>query len=102
MFPIPLHIYFELAALTLSIIFWKRINQGPLKWFFPYLVLIVAVELTGRYIRRELHQPNVWLYNLSIPLEYLFQGFVFYSFFKNISNHYLAKWFLFLFFCFVV
>jgi hypothetical protein len=42
------------------------------------MIFIVGIELTGRYIRTELHKPNAWLYNLSVPLEYLFYAFLFY------------------------
>jgi len=42
------------------------------------MIFIVSIELTGRYIRTGLHQPNAWLYNLSVPIEYLFYTFLFY------------------------
>jgi hypothetical protein len=102
MFPLPLHIYFEIAAFLASLIFLNRIKASNLKWFIPYLGFIVAVELTGRYIGKELGRPNVWLYNLSIPIEYLFIAFVFYSFYKKRSSQYLGMWFLILFSIFVL
>src|SRR5688500_7923249 len=102
MFPLPLHMYFEIAALIASIIFWRRIQHSLLKWFMPFLAFIVAIEMTGRYIGKELRHPNVWLYNISIPMEYLFMSFIFYSFFEKRSNQYLAMCFLILFSVFVV
>ena len=102
MFPLPLHIYFEIAALIASIIFWRRIQHTILKWFIPFLAFIVAVELTGRYIGKVLRQPNVWLYNISIPIEYLFISFIFYSYYRKRANQYLAMWFLILFTVFVL
>jgi hypothetical protein len=44
----------------------------------------------GRYLRNELRQPNAWLYNFSIPIEYLFYATLFYLYhwkriFKNIA-----------------
>jgi len=97
MFPLPPHIYFELAALLCSILLWQRLRSSFFRFFIYYLVFIVVIELTGRYIRKVLHQPNVWLYNLSIPLEYLFYAFVFWKGFKIAAFRILAGWFIILF-----
>lgn len=78
MFPLPIHIYFEIAALLASLIFWYKLKQITLCWLLPFMIFIVSIELTGRYIRTELHKPNAWLYNLSVPIEYLFYAFLFY------------------------
>lgn len=78
MFPLSIHIYFEIAALLASIIFWYKLKHSGLYWLLPFLVFIVGIELTGRYIRTELKQHNAWLYNLSVPIEYLFYAFLFY------------------------
>lgn len=78
MFPFPIHIYFELAALVATIIFWYKLRLTRWYWLLPFLIFIVGVELTGRYIRTELKQPNAWLYNISVPIEYLFYSFLFY------------------------
>jgi hypothetical protein len=97
MFPLSLHNYFEITALICSIIFWKNIRKTPLKWFVPYLFFIVIIEFTGRYIRTELKISNAWLYNISVPLEYLFFVFIFFSFFKSNLNRQLAIAFFLLF-----
>lgn len=76
MFPLPLFYYFEIGALLISVMFLYKFNNKPLRWFIPFLLLMVCIELTGRYIRREMGQVNTWLYNLSIPAEYLFYGFI--------------------------
>jgi hypothetical protein len=83
MFPLPLHIYFEIAALAVSILCWRSLNKTKLRWFIPFLVFIVAVELTARYLSYELRQPNAWLFGLSIPCEYIFYAYVFWSVFQN-------------------
>ena len=56
-------------------------------WLLPFLIFIVGVELFGRYLRKELHQPNAWLYNISVPVEFIFYGILFYL-------HYTRKLFL--------
>ncbi len=76
MFPLVFFIYFEIGALIISVVFLYKFNHKPLRWFIPFLLLMVSVEITGSYIRRELGQVNTWLYNISIPAEYLFYGFI--------------------------
>jgi hypothetical protein len=43
----------------------------------PFLFFVASVELIGRYYSRELNISNAWLYNISIPVEYLFYTFLF-------------------------
>ena len=76
MFPLPPFYYFEIGAFLISVSVLYKFNQKPLRWFIPFLLTIISVELTGRYIRRILHEPNAWMYNISIPFEYLFYGFI--------------------------
>jgi hypothetical protein len=76
MFPLPLFYYFEIGALVTSVVFLYKFNNKPLRWFIPFLLLMVCIELTGRYIRKDLGLVNTWLYNISIPIEYLFYGFI--------------------------
>jgi hypothetical protein len=102
MLPLPLHIYFEIGALLISIFCWRSLGNSRLKWFLPFLIFIVLVELTGRYFSRELKQPNAWLYNLSIPIEYLFYCLLFLSYYKQVVNRIVAKSFLFLFTLFAI
>jgi len=101
MFPLPFFYYFEFAALVTSVLFFKSFTIKILRWFPFYLFLIISVELTARYIRTILHQPNVWVYNCSIPIEYLFYGFVYYTSFEKKQNRLIAKWFLISFAVFV-
>lgn len=76
MFPLPLYFYFEAAAFLISVVFLYKFNTKPLRWFIPFLLLMLCVELTGMYLRKDLKQVNTWLYNISIPIEYLFYGFI--------------------------
>lgn len=83
MFPLPLHIYFEIAALFTSVLFWRSHANTWLRWFFPFLLFIVTVELTARYLTHELKQPNAWIFGLSIPFEYLFYSLIFYGLYQQ-------------------
>lgn len=76
MFPLSLFHYFTIGAFIISVVVLYKFNHKPLRWFIPFLFVMVTADLTGRYIRRVLHEPNTWLYNLSIPVEYLFYGFI--------------------------
>ena len=97
MFPLSIHNYFEFLALFFSIFFWKNIRHTPLKWFVPYLLCITIIDLIGRYYNKEIHRSNAWLYNISIPIEYLFFVSIFLSIYKNKAYQNLAKGFLILF-----
>ena len=97
MFPLSIQIYFEIAALITSIVFWYKLRYTKLSWLLLFLIFIVAIELTGRYLRTELRQPNAWLYNISVPVEFLFYGFIFYLHYNRNSFIQLAKFFLILF-----
>lgn len=76
MFPLPLFHYFAIGALLISVVCLYKFDNRPLRWFIPFLLLMVSAEISGRYIRKVLHEPNVWLYNITIPIEYLFYGFM--------------------------
>ncbi len=100
MFPLSPHNYFEIAALFASLIFWKRIRGTFLQWMLPFLIFIVSIELYGRHLRNDLRLPNAWLYNFSIPVEYLFYAFLFYSYSQKkwIKNFILGFGIIFLLF----
>jgi hypothetical protein len=94
MFPLPLNIYFEIAAFITSLVLWKNLNKSNLIFFLPFLFFIVLSELTGRYLSKELSQPNAWLYNFVVPIEYLFYGFLFRKYLVKKSHQNLAGFFL--------
>ena len=67
----------EFCTLIVSVIFFKSLHQGKLKTFPFFLAFIFFVEFTGAYIRKGLHSNNVWVYNLTIPIEYAYYLFLF-------------------------
>ena len=97
MFPLPIHIYFEFAALLASVLFWRSLKHSRLRWFLPFLAFIVIAELCGRYLYKELRQPNAWLYNLVVPVEYLFYSTIFILYYTKKRNQVIAKLFLLIF-----
>lgn len=88
--------------MLVSALLWPQLRTSVLRWFLPFLIFIVCVELTGRYSRRVLGITNGWLYNLSIPIEYLFFTFIFCRMYSRIAYRFLTMWFLILFSIFIV
>jgi hypothetical protein len=80
MFPLKPYFYIELAAFITSIIFFKYLKGSRWQWLPFFLLLMLFTELAGRYMRKVLSIPNTPLFNITIPLEYLFYAFLFYSF----------------------
>lgn len=76
MFPLPPFHYFTIGAFVISAVVLYKFNNKPLRWFIPFLLLMVCADISGRYIRKVLHEPNTWLFNFTIPAEYIFYGFM--------------------------
>jgi len=102
MFPLETFSYFEIQAFITALIFLAFSRDKVLRWFPVYLFFILAVELSARYIRKVHHEPNVWIYNLSIPVEYLFYSWVFYMHFHSAAIRRYTRWFIIAFGAFVV
>lgn len=97
MFPLALHIYFEIGAFLISFFLWRILKKTKLFWFIPFLGFVVCAELTGRYLSRELRQPNAWLYNFVVPVEYIFYCFIFLIHYKKRASKFIAGAFLVIF-----
>jgi hypothetical protein len=105
MFPLPIHIYFEIAAFLTSVICWGKIRSGKFRWFLPFLFLMLVVELTGLYLRKELgFETNGYLFNFSVPIEYLFYSWLFLKTYQTESFRKIAKVFIYAFmlFCLII
>ena len=102
MFPLPIHIYFECCALLTCILCWRGLKATSLKWLLPFMFFMVGVEFVGRYLRVELKESNAFLYNISVPVEFIFYGLLFYLHFQHPFQKRLAKWFVILFILFVL
>lgn len=94
--------YFEIAAAIAAIILLKSPFRSRLGWFIPFLIMIVAVELTARYLNTQLKQPNAWLFNLSVPCEYIFYAFIFKGAYQSAFFKKLSTWFMIGFLIFAV
>ena len=105
MFPLPIHIYFETAAFLTSVIFWTKIKSSKFRWFLPFLFLMLVVELIGWYLRKGLgFETNGYLYNFSVPIEYLFYSWLFLKTYQTASLQKIAQLFIYGFtvFCAII
>lgn len=84
MFPLRFYNYFEIAAFLTSVIFLFKLKQTNLRWLTPFLLGVIIVEYIGIYYADVLHKSNAWLFNVTIPLEYLFYAFLFSKHYDNI------------------
>ena len=63
--------------MVFSLVYWKDIRKGRLKTLPFFLFFILCVELMGAYFK-SVPYANTRLYNISIPIEYLFYFLLFY------------------------
>lgn len=66
----------ELLATIVAFIFFSSLKKGKLRTLPFFLLFISAVELFGRYLQRIEHVSNIPLYNISIPIEYLYYYYI--------------------------
>ena len=102
LFPLGVYNYIEIFTLIVGLICLPRLRHVSLRWIVPYLLFIVLVELLGRYIGRQLHKPVAWIFNFSIPIEYLFFSFLYYVNYESERYKKITKNFLIAFPVFVL
>ena len=98
----PFHIYFEIVASLTCLFFWKSTGESILRWFLPYLAFIVFVEIMGWYLPVFLKEPNAWMFNISVPIEFIFFSLVFLLHYRKTANKTLALSFSILFLTYAV
>jgi hypothetical protein len=91
-----------MAAFVASCLFFYSLKSQSLQEFVFFSAFIVLVEMTGRFLFKSLHEPNGWLYNLSVPIEYLFYGWIYFKNYRSASFKSLAGWFVVLFAAFSI
>jgi hypothetical protein len=69
---LKLYFYFELAAFICAVLCFKQLKQHKLTWLTPYLFLMVALEFITKYLRTIKSINTTFIFNFSIPFEYLF------------------------------
>jgi hypothetical protein len=94
MYTLALYNYVEILAFVVSLVTYQRIRSSALRTFPFFLLFMVFIELTARYIRLVLGETNVWLYNISTTIEFVFYGWFFLQVFTRKQNRALASAFI--------
>lgn len=96
---LSLNISVELTCLVIAFIFLRSDHKFFWKLVIVYMAIVCGTEISGRYIARFMHQPNGWLYNISLFFEI---GFIHFALFKFISKYSrFAKFLVLLSLCFI-
>jgi hypothetical protein len=73
---IPLYVFIMAAAAIAASMVMRRIQPRVLRWFAPFLIVSLLVDIVGRYM--SWHQiVNHWLFNLFTAGEFLFYSYIF-------------------------
>jgi hypothetical protein len=88
----PAFFWFEVLSLGAGLFCFNKLKRSFLIWFIPFLIFIVCVELFGTYINKVMHQRNAWVFNFSIPLEYLFYSYIFFETYVKPASKSFAKY----------
>lgn len=79
---LQIHHYAEIGSFLGSLLFYKRLKGSLFMWFIPFLGITVCAEIGATYMKQDLKQSNVMLYNFFTTFEFLFY-FWFMSFFMD-------------------
>ena len=95
MFPLEWYNYAEIGALLVCLFLWPRLRKTDFWMLMPYLAFIVCLELTTRYMGRELKMTIGWIYNFTIPIEILFYAYLFRRQFESLQLRQVTHYFMF-------
>jgi hypothetical protein len=74
--------FFEIAAFLASLAAWPMIRRSSYLRLFPFLLfVIVSVEVYEAFLRSK--NENTWVYNIQIPIQYLFYLAILYFSFEK-------------------
>gem|GEM_PF-6304733 len=68
------------ALALLAALLWLR-GPGERHWnyFLPFLALTLGIECAGFYVGTILHRPNLFLYNIYLPVNFIFCSLLLYN-----------------------
>ncbi len=84
---LPIYFWFELLSLIVCLVNYKKIKETPLRWFLPFLAIIVTYEygILSKWDFFFIDKRNHWLANIISTLEILFYSFIFYQYINSIK-----------------
>lgn len=77
-----IYLYFQILSLAFAIFFYTKTRDKIIKYFIPFLLLTVIVELLGTWFRYK-DIKNYWLFNIFTTIEFIFYSFLFYLHFRR-------------------
>jgi len=82
---IPVYFWFELLAFAVCLISFIKIRHTVLKWFLPFLGLIVVYEygVLSRWSFLFINRSNHWLANIISTIEIVFYSLLYYHFIQS-------------------
>lgn len=101
---ITLNTVSEFFCLAISVFCLYREKDKVWRSFILFLLCTCLTEIAGVYIRKELHQPNFWVYNIYLVIECAVTNYFLYHLIKTNYNlrKLLTGWFvIFLLFYFI-
>lgn len=82
----------ELICFLAAVLFLSKDKEPAWKLFIGYLALTCITEMAGIYLRRVVHAPNAWIYNVFILAECGVNTYFFYYLAR--ASKYVKKIFL--------
>lgn len=71
------HHYSEIIGLLVAVICYYKLRGTFMKWFIPFLAVVLTVELYANYMYYTKAMSTTLLYNICVPLYLTFYTFVF-------------------------
>ena len=83
----------EASSLVICLLLYKTLKSSNLKYFLPFLVLTIIVELLGHWLMGK-GIRNYLMFNLFTSTEFIFYTFLFYKNFKLTGFKKVALFFI--------
>jgi hypothetical protein len=81
------------SSMLVCLILYKSVKKTALKYFLPFLVLTIIVELSGLWMNQH-GIKNYLLFNVFTTVEFVFYSFLFFKHYRKNENKLLSLLFM--------
>jgi hypothetical protein len=81
------------SSMLVCLILYKSVKKTALKYFLPFLVLTIIVELSGLWMNQH-GIKNYLLFNVFTTVEFVFYSFLFFKHYRKNKNKLLSLLFM--------